>query len=82
VRKEAGNIGGLLGGNSITVDAAYMKARTIASSVAGQTDVLDDVSVGSPVLNYTQNNYSPKALSSAEIYRQTKNQLSITKGAL
>lgn len=29
----------------------------------------------------TQNNYSPKALSSGEIYRQTKNQLSIVKGA-
>ena len=33
-------------------------------------------------LNYTQNNYSPKALSRAEIYRQTKNQLSTVKGAL
>ncbi|AXQ61262.1 tape measure protein [Streptomyces phage LibertyBell] len=82
VRKEAGNIGGLLGGNSIAVDSAYLKARTIASSVAGQVDVQDDVPVGGSVLNYTQNNYSPKALSSAEIYRQTKNQLSITKGAL
>lgn len=28
---------------------------------------------------FVQNNYSPKALSSAEIYRQTKNQLSIVK---
>jgi hypothetical protein len=32
--------------------------------------------------NFTQNNYSPKALSPAEIYRQTKNQLSTVKGAL
>ena len=29
-----------------------------------------------PVVNYTQNNYSPKSLSRVEIYRQTKNQLS------
>lgn len=28
------------------------------------------------VINYTQNNYSPKALSRYDIYRQTKNQLS------
>ena len=27
-------------------------------------------------INYTQNNYSPKALSQVEIYRQTQNQLS------
>ena len=33
-------------------------------------------------LNFTQNNTSPKALSEVEIYRQTKNQLSIAKGAL
>lgn len=34
----------------------------------------------SPVLNFTQNNYSPKALSRVEIYRQTKNQISAAKG--
>lgn len=32
-------------------------------------------------INFTQNNYSPKALSRIEIYRQTKNQLSMLKGA-
>lgn len=31
-------------------------------------------------MNFTQNNYSPKALSRAEIYRQTKNQFSAMKG--
>ncbi len=31
---------------------------------------------------FTQNNYSPKALSRTEIYRQTRNQLSILKGAV
>ena len=29
---------------------------------------------------FTQNNYSPKALSRIEIYRQTKNQFSTLKG--
>lgn len=32
------------------------------------------------VFNFTQNNYSPKALSRIEIYRQTKNQFSALKG--
>lgn len=33
-------------------------------------------------INFTQNNYSPKALTRYEIYRQTQNQLSQLKGAL
>lgn len=32
------------------------------------------------VFNFTQNNYSPKALSRIEIYRQTRNQFSTLKG--
>jgi hypothetical protein len=35
-----------------------------------------------PAYNFTQNNYSPKALSDAEIYRQTNNQLSAVRGTL
>ena len=34
------------------------------------------------VINYVQNNYSPKALSPTDIYRRTKNQLSSMKGVL
>ena len=33
-------------------------------------------------MNFTQNNYSPKALSKLDIYRQTKNQFAQMKGAL
>jgi len=35
-----------------------------------------------PTYNFTQNNYSPKALSDTEIYRQTNNQLSAVRGTL
>ena len=35
---------------------------------------------GSKTINFTQNNYSPKALSRTEIYRQTKNQISQLRG--
>lgn len=35
-----------------------------------------------PSYNFTQNNYSPKALSDADIYRQTNNQLSAVRGTL
>jgi hypothetical protein len=32
------------------------------------------------VYNFTQNNYSPKALSRIDIYRQTQNQLRLSRG--
>ena len=34
------------------------------------------------IFNFEQNNYSPKALSRIDIYRQTKNQFSMMKGAI
>ena len=37
---------------------------------------------GGTTVQFTQNNYSPKALSTIDIYRQTKNQISSAKGAL
>lgn len=51
----------------------YLSLRTMSS--------VDDVMPESSI-TYIQNNNSPKSLSSAEIYRQTKNQLSQKKGAL
>ena len=33
-------------------------------------------------LSFVQNNYSPKSLSRAEVYRQTKNQISTMKEVL
>jgi hypothetical protein len=35
-----------------------------------------------PSISFTQNNYSPKALSRIDIYRQTKNQISTLKGVV
>ena len=40
----------------------------------------DSVPVAGNNYTFTQNNYSPKALSRIEIYRQTKNQFSALKG--
>lgn len=44
----------------------------------GENDTLPSVNN----FEFTQNNTSPKALSNAEIYRKTKNQISAAKGAL
>ena len=40
----------------------------------------DSQTAANPSITFTQNNYSPKALSRTEIYRQTKNQISTMKG--
>jgi hypothetical protein len=64
----------------------YFAASDVSASIQpdprprGDDDNPDPRPFGS--VNYTQNNYSPKALTNAEIYRQTKNQLSTAKGAL
>jgi len=42
----------------------------------------EDTTRSAPVVQFEQNNYSPKSLSTVEIYRQTKNQLSLAKEAL
>ena len=46
------------------------------------TSAVEDsgVSDAGPTYNYIQNNYSPKALNTAEVYRLTNNQLSRLKG--
>jgi hypothetical protein len=83
VRRDVAGISGMFGSSYIPIDSAYAKARYVASGYASNQAAADEIEtnpLGS--ITYIQNNTSPKALSSAEIYRQTKNQLSTTKGAL
>lgn len=55
--------------------------RSLAAAYAGQNGGI--YSGGSnPTITFTQNNYSPKALSRYEIYRNTRNQISQLKGAM
>ena len=55
----------------------------LASEDRTVSDIVLENNTGTPhgnVISFTQNNYSPKALSRIDIYRQTKNQISIMKG--
>lgn len=64
---------------------AGQTSNAVAASTANQaaTEVIPSEPVTNTVnLNYTQNNYSPKALDQVEIYRNTQNQLNSTKQAL
>jgi tape measure domain-containing protein len=69
---------------AMSASSAYTAA--IASSIAFPEAIAAEGpvqgAVAGTILTFTQNNTSPKALSEAEIYRQTKNQLSAIKGAL
>jgi tape measure domain-containing protein len=83
VKKSAAQLGSILPGQSVSVDASYAKAKAISSDqMSTQEAVSTDTAAVSKTVSFTQNNYSPKALSSAEIYRQTNNQISKAKGAL
>lgn len=82
VRKGSRVLSGFFGDARLNTDVAYSQARSVASTIREQSESSDDTPPGGVTNNFTQNNYSPKALSNAEIYRQTKNQLSRAKGAV
>lgn len=84
LRKNAPQISSMLSGQQITVDAALMKAQNVSAGIQLNKDAATAAETTSPVtaapdVTFIQNNTSPKALSRIEIYRQTKNQLSLAK---
>lgn len=84
VKKDASQIGNMLGGQSLSVQSAYAKAQNVSAGyMTAQSAATPGVVETKPAnVTFVQNNTSPKALSSAEIYRQTNNQLSVAKNAL
>lgn len=52
-----------------------------ATNSLNSTDAVKSTDVPTQI-SFTQNNYSPKALSRIDIYRDTKNEISMLKGAL
>ena len=85
IQKDALGISSLLATNPISVDTAYSMAKDASSGYLANQDSLNKIGTlvdSTKTVSFIQNNNSPKALSPAEIYRLTKNQLSIVKGAL
>lgn len=71
-----------------TLDSMFSRNRALAvnairtkKQMAVETENQNGSTKSGPSYNFVQNNYSPKALSRIEIYRQTKNQFSALKGA-
>lgn len=88
VKKQSNQIGGMLNTTPLSVKAQYATASSIAATAASPstTTVTDpngvDVATSNGGVTFVQNNTSPVALSTADIYRQTKNGLSTLKAAL
>lgn len=83
VKKDAAQIGSLLGSQPLKVDTSAAKAKDASAGYSANQQARQDVGTEpGDSFEFTQINNSPKALSNAEIYRQTNNQLSVVKGAL
>lgn len=85
VKKDASLIDGILAPSTINTNASYNKAASVAADArSAQQDMsgseFDNSSVTGETFTLNQYNNSPKALSNGEIYRQTKNALSVKKG--
>jgi len=83
-RKKALEMSDILAPKSIAPTTSAQNATSIAAAaeVVKQNAAVEQLAATGTTLEFNQYNNSPKALSSSEIYRQTKNQLSIVKGAL
>lgn len=84
VKKDASQIGSALSTKAQIAGVTYGQAASISMGQKTSQASAAQGSTENPgtVINLEQNNYSPKALSPVEIYRQTRNQLSLAKEAL
>ncbi len=82
IKDKAGQIDGMLRPAPFEPVTSTNFAKTVDYRPFDDDDDETGGNAPRPAISYTQINNSPKALSNAEIYRQTKNQLATTKGAL
>jgi len=84
VQADAVKMGALFGGQDIKVGSAFRNAKIAAADYSANRNAQEEMTLAGvgDKLTFNQYNSSPKALSEATIYRQTKNQISTAKGAL
>ena len=80
LEKGVSGIASMFKDQGINANMSYNKAVSLGNSMDSGT-IQNGGNPNAPVYQFTQNNYSPKALNRIEIYRQTRNQLSAAKGA-
>jgi len=86
IQAGAKNIPGMLPTPSLSLDTSNDVATSVSLQEQARNAVLtleaNNPSPDSKSVTFIQNNNSPKALSTSEVYRQTQNQLSTLKGEL
>ena len=83
VKKDASQIGSMLGNNTISLDNVKANAATVNTGYEENLRLRTDADgVAAPEgaqINFSQTINSPKAISAAEAYRNTRNLLSVAK---
>ncbi|WP_130837521.1 hypothetical protein [Lachnoclostridium sp. Marseille-P6806] len=73
-------LGSMFNYNGFRVNANLGHITTNADKLSALQSAMTQGNNSGSNINFTQNNYSPTALSRLDIYRQTRNQLAILKG--
>jgi hypothetical protein len=82
IQENASLISSLLTPPTLDVNSSYARATALAQEQqVTEPSTSEDTSSGSTV-TFIQNNSSPKAINTADVYRNTKNQLSTVKKGL
>jgi hypothetical protein len=68
----------------LSTSVAIGQAQSISAISNGQQDpaLATSAASGPTTIKFEQNNYSPESLSTADIYRKTRNQLAMAKEEL
>lgn len=83
VKRGAAELASLIPESMVTPQVSYSQAQTIASTRVPTEDPFATEQTGpTGDIRFEQNIYSPEQLSAAEIYRQTRNQLTVAKEEL
>lgn len=82
VRRNAEELASMLYGKDVSVAGTISASRYEQEAEAAKANQNGVNGQGNSTISFTQNNYSPKALSRLDIYRQTRNQIHQLKGAL
>ena len=79
-QKDAGGLGAAFGRLVVAPSGLIDSALAIESNRNNARLSAANTQDSSPTVSYVQNNYSPEALSSTDIYRNTRSQLAQAKG--
>lgn len=83
VSREAASLGGMLKVPALSTAGAYANAAQVSAEIRESRDIREGLQdaprSGVTEVKLTQNNYSPKALSATDIYRNTKSLVATAK---